>query len=162
MKRIVLFGTALAIAGWAQAQPAALPKTGDYDYTVCFTRTSNRIDFTKELFGFSYEEVGQAVAKVPGSLFDGEDVRCVGMISSIDGKRSGSSLCEGLAKDGDRRLTRFWYDAEGKIQREQVAGMGKYDGMTTTGSVKSVGTAETIKPGVSKYCHQATGTYAIK
>jgi hypothetical protein len=37
---------------------------------------------------------------------------------AISGARTGGSLCEGVAKDGDRRITRFWYDTEGKFGRE--------------------------------------------
>jgi hypothetical protein len=141
---------------------AELPKDGMYDYTVCFTRESARIDYSKTHFAFSYEETGTAVGKNPGSLFDGEAVRCVGMTMSLDEKRTGGSLCEGVAKDGDRRLTRFWYDNEGKLQREQVSGTGKYEGMVTTGSVEPLGPPEEIKPGTVKFCHHATGTYKLK
>ena len=162
MKRIFLIALPLAFAATVEAQPAALPKSGDYDYSVCFTRNRNRIDFSKEKFAVSYEETGKAEARVPGSLFDGEHVRCVGMVSTLDGKVRGESVCEGLAADGDRRLTRFWYDAEGKLQREQVSGTGKYDGMVTTGSVKSEGQTEVVSPGVVKFCHHATGTYTLK
>jgi hypothetical protein len=162
MNRIFLLALCLAFATSALSQTAAMPKAGSYDYTVCFTRTSSRIDFSKEQFGYSYEESGEAIAAAPGSLFDGESVRCIGMSVSIDGKRGGGSLCEGVAKDGDRRLTRFWYDAEGKYQREQVIGTGKYDGMVTTGSVQAVGPPETIKPGIVKLCNRATGTYTLK
>jgi len=141
---------------------ADLPKEGTYDYTVCFTRNSSRIDYSKTQFAYSYEETGAAVGKVPGSLFDGETVRCVGMTLSLEGKPTGGSLCEGSAKDGDKRLTRFWYDSDGKFQREQVSGTGKYDGMVTTGSVKPLGPPEQIKPGTVKICNGATGTYKLK
>lgn len=141
---------------------ADFPKEGTYEYTVCFTRNSSRIDYSKTQFGYSYEETGTAVGKVPGSLFDGETVRCVGMTASLEGRPSGGSLCEGVAQDGDRRLTRFWYDTDGKFQRAQIAGTGKYDGMVTTGSVKTVGAPERIKPGTVKVCNLATGTYKLK
>lgn len=103
-----------------------------------------------------------AVGKVPDSLFDGETVRCVGMTAFLEGKPSGGSICEGVAKDGDRRLTRFWYDSDGKFQRAQVSGTGKYDGMVTTGSVKTLAPPEQIKPGTVKFCNLATGTYKLK
>lgn len=146
----------------ASASAADLPKEGAYDYTICFVRQSTRIDFSKAHFAYSYEESGTAVGKVPGSLFDGEKVRCVGMTASLDGKRTGGSVCEGVAADGERRLTRFWYDGDGKLQREQVAGTGKYDGMVTTGSVQALGPPEEIKPGTVKLCNRATGTYRIR
>ena len=49
MSRIVLLALPFAFAATTHAQPASLPKAGDYDYTVCFTRTSSRIDFSNTL-----------------------------------------------------------------------------------------------------------------
>jgi len=154
---------AIAVAALSGSALAAdLPKEGDYDYTACFTRNSARIDFSKTHFAYSYEETGTATSRIPGGLFDNEAVRCVGMTASLEGKRTGGSVCEGVDKDGDKRLTRFWYDSEGKFQREQVGGTGKYDGMVTTGSVTAVGTPEQVKPGTVKFCNHATGTYKLK
>jgi hypothetical protein len=155
----VLFAT-FAVAGSAYAQ--TLPKEGSYDYTTCFTRNSTRIEYSKTHFAYSYEEIGTSVSNPPGALFDDEEVRCVGMSASFDGKRSGGSVCLGVAKNGDKRLARFWYDNDGKLQREAVSGTGRYDGMVTTGSVKEVGQAQQVKPGTTKYCNLATGTYKLR
>lgn len=141
---------------------AELPKEGNYDYTTCFTRVSTRIDYSPTHFAYSHEDTGTAVSSPPGGLFDSEAVRCVGMTASFDGKRSGSTVCEGVAKNGDKRLTRFWYDNEGVYQREAVTGTGQYEGMTTTGSVKAVGQPQQIKPGTTQYCNRAIGTYKLK
>lgn len=141
---------------------ADLPKEGTYDHTTCFTRNSTRIDYSKTLFAYSYEETGKSVSNPPGGLFDNETVRCVGMTSSLDGKRTGGSLCEGVTGSGDTRLTRFWYDSEGNFQREAVAGTGIYDGMVTTGTVKPVGQPQTVNPGTVQFCNRGTGTYKMK
>lgn len=141
---------------------ADLPREGSYDHTTCFTRNSTRIDYGKTHFAYSYEETGHSVSNPPGGLFDDENVRCVGVTISLDGKRSGGSLCEGVAKNGDTRLTRFWYDGEGVFQRETVAGTGRYDGLVTTGSIRQVGPMQTVKPGTVKFCNQGTGTYRLK
>lgn len=141
---------------------ADLPREGSYDYTTCFTRTAARIDYAPGYFAYSYEEVGATVSHPPGGPFDGEKVRCVGMTASLDGKRSGGSICEGIAGDGDKRLARFWYDADGKFQREAVAGTGKYDGMTTTGTVRTIKELQQTGPNTSEFCNRATGTYRLK
>lgn len=141
---------------------ADLPREGSYDHTTCFTRTSTRIEYSPTNFGYSYEETGTSLSNPPGGLFDNETVRCVGMTISLDGKRTGGSLCEGVAKNGDRRLTRFWYDGDGRFQREAVAGTGQYDGLVTTGTVKTVGPTEPVKPGTVKFCNQGTGSYRLK
>jgi hypothetical protein len=154
--------TSLAAACVGHAFAADLPKEGSYDHTTCFTRNSTRIDYSKTLFAFSYEETGTSVSNPPGGMFDNEVVRCVGMTASLDGKRSGGSLCEGVAKNGDTRLTRFWFDSDGKFQREAVAGTGMYDGMVTTGTIKTVGQTQQVKPGTSQFCNQGTGTYKLK
>ena len=150
----------LTMTGFAYA--ADLPKEGSYDYTTCFTRNSTRIEYSKTHFAYSHEDTGTSVSNSPGGLFDDETVQCVGMTASFDGRNLGSTVCVGTAKNGDKRLTRFWYDSDGKYQREAVSGTGQYDGMVTTGSVKRVGQTEQIKPGTTKYCNQATGTYKLK
>ena len=157
--RMVSVTTFLAVASVGFAFAADLPKEGNYDHTVCFTRKSTRIDYSTTHFAYSYEETGTSVSNPPGGLFDSETVRCVGMTAVFDGKRSGGSVCEGVAKNGDKRLTRFWYDNDGKFQREAVSGTGQYDGMATTGSVKTVGQTQQIGPGTAQFCNLGTGTY---
>jgi len=152
----------LMFASVGLASSAELPKEGSYDYTTCFTRNSTRIEYSKTHFAYSHEDSGTTVSKSPGGPFDNESVRCVGMTASFDGKNSGSTVCMAVAENGDKRLTRFWYDNEGKYQREEVSGTGQYDGMVTTGSVKRVGETKLIKVGTTQYCNQATGTYKLK
>lgn len=160
--RMFLLATPLLGVCSGLALAADLPKEGNYDHTTCFTRNATRIDYSKSHFAYSYEETGQSVSNPPGGLFDNEVVRCVGATISLNGKRSGGSLCEAVAKSGDTRLTHFWYDAEGRFQREAVAGTGRYDGMVTTDSVKQVGPTEQVKPGTVKFCNQGVGTYKLK
>jgi hypothetical protein len=165
MKRTLSFvpaAMAVAVAFSGSVFAADLPKEGSYDYTTCFTRNSTQIEYSKTYFAYSYEETGTSVSNPAGRLFDNEEVRCVGMTALFDGKRSGGSVCLGVAKNGDMRLARFWYDNDGKLQRDAVSGTGKYDGMVTTGSVKQVGQTQQIKPGTTQYCNLGTGTYKLK
>ena len=141
---------------------ADLPKEGSYDYKACFTRNTTRIDFSDAHRAYSYNETATAVSTTPGGMFDGESVRCVGTVSISNGKRTNLSICEGVAKNGSKRLTRFQYDADGKLVREEVAGTGMYEGMVTTGTAKGVVPEKEIQPGVTTYCNQLTGTYKLK
>jgi hypothetical protein len=141
---------------------AELPKEGTYDVMSCFTRKIFRMRHSETLRAWSYDETATARSKEPGGLFDGDEVRCVGAAASINGKRMGLSFCEGIAPNGDKRLTRFWYDADGKIQREELGGTGRYEGLVTTGSVRQVAPAEEVSPDVQKYCNHLTGTYRMK
>jgi hypothetical protein len=142
---------------------ADLPKEGSYDIKTCFTRNSTRIDYAPTHYAYSYEETGTSLSNPPGGLFDNDVVRCVGMSASFDGKRKGSSVCEGVATDGARRLTYFWIDSDGKPNREAVSGTGKYDGMvTTTGTIQAVGPTPVIKTGTAQLCNHQTGTYKLK
>lgn len=142
---------------------ADLPKEGSYDYKTCFTRNISRIVFSDAHRAYSYSETGTAVsATTPGGMFDGESVRCVGTVSISSGKRTNLSICEAVAKNGDKRLTRFQYDAEGKLVREEVAGTGMYEGMVTTGTAKAVVPEKEIQPGVTTFCNHLTGTYRMK
>lgn len=145
------------------ARAADLPKEGSYDIKTCFTRNSSLIQYSKTQFAYSYEERGTVVSTPPGGLFDGELVRCVGMTAVVDGKRSGGSFCEAVAKDGDKRLSQFTYDSSGKLVREALAGTGKYDGMVLTGStVKAIGSAPVLGTGTSEACNQQTGNYKLR
>jgi hypothetical protein len=37
-------------------------------------------------------------------------------------------------KDGDKRLTYFWYGSDGKLVREAVIGTGKNEGLVASGT----------------------------
>lgn len=141
---------------------ADVPKEGTFDYTTCFTRTRSRIDYSPTRFAYSYAETGTTVNEPRGGPFDENQVVCVGMTLSFDGKMSGGSVCEGKDKDGDKRLTRFAYDDEGKLQRQEIAGTGKFDGMATTTTYRPLGPPREIKPGIFEYCTKNTGTYKFK
>ena len=139
-----------------------LPKEGSYDINTCLTRNTTRIDYSTTHFAYSYEETGTSISNPPGGMFDNEVIRCVGMVASFDGKRTGGSACVAVAKDGDKRLTQFRYDSDGKLVREAVSGMGKYDGLVTIGTVRDAGPPVEIKTGTAQHCNQQTGTYKLK
>ncbi len=149
----------VACPAWA----TDLPNEGAYDIKTCFTRKSTLIQYSKTQYAYSYEETGTVVSAQPGGLFDGDVVRCVGMTAVVEGKRSGGSFCEAVAKNGDKRLTQFKYDNEGKLVREALVGTGKYDGMVLTGStVKAIGPAPVLETGTAEACNQQTGNYKLK
>jgi hypothetical protein len=157
---LVAIALAAAVSGLAVASDP--PKEGSYDYKVCFTRNISRIVFSDALRAYSYDESGTATSTTPGGMFDGESVRCVGAVFISAGKRTNLSICEAVAKNGDKRLTRFQYGADGKLVREDVAGTGMYDGMVTTGVAKEVVPNKEIQPNVQTFCNQVTGTYKMK
>jgi hypothetical protein len=84
------------------------------------------------------------------------------MVASFDGRRTGGSVCAGVAKDGDKRLTQFQYGSDNKLVREAVSGTGKYDGLVTIGSVRDAGPPVAIETGTARHCNQQTGTYKLK
>ena len=160
--RFAPLAIALAAAASGLALANDLPKEGSYDYKVCFTRNISRIVFSDAHTAYSYNETGTATSTTPGGMFDGERVRCVGTVLVSNGKRTNFSICDGVAKNGDKRLTRFQYGADGKLLREEVAGTGMYEGMVTTGIAKQVVPPKEIQPGETTFCNQATGTYKMK
>lgn len=160
--RVILIAVLVATASAGSAFAADLPKEGSYDINTCFTRNSTRIDYSKTHYAYSYEETGTSLSNPPGGLFDNEAVRCVGMMASFDGKRTGGSVCEGVAKDGDKRLTHFRYGSDGKLVREAVSGTGKYEGLVASGTVQAVGSPPEIKTGTVQICNHQTGTYKLK
>ncbi len=162
MMGMISVATIVAATSVGVAFAADLPKEGSYDYKACFTRNITRIAFSDAHNAYSYNETATAVSTSPGGMFDGDSVRCVGTVAVSNGKRMGISTCEGMAKNGDKRLTRFQYGADGKLVREEVAGTGMYEGMVTTGTAKEVVASKEIQPGVTTYCNQLTGTYRMK
>jgi hypothetical protein len=106
--------------------------------------------------------MGVLVSKVPGSIFDKNTFRCVGMSTSFAGKLGGGNVCESIDGDGDKRLATFSIGADGKLTREVVTGTGKYEGMSATSTVTNMGPFPTIKTGTFQECNHQTGTYKLK
>jgi hypothetical protein len=150
---------ALAIAGTAGA--AMLPKEGTYDYIACNIGVTNRIDFSKTHWAYSYEQTGIVRSNPPGGLFDQSTSRCVGLFTSFEGKISSSSVCESLDTDGDKRLATFSRQGD-KLVRTEITGTGKYDGMVSTGVGDVLPAFPEIKPGTYQNCNHQTGTYKMK
>jgi hypothetical protein len=166
MKQTIRFISFVALIGLASAgssSAAELPKEGSYDFTSCWSGVSNTISFSKTHSAFSYEMTGVNRSSPPGGLFDKLAFRCVGMNASFDGKVSGTTVCEGVDSDGDKRLTYFSLGTDGKITRQFIVGTGKYEGMVETGSqVQPLGPFPVVKAGTFADCNHQTGTYKLK
>ncbi len=139
-----------------------LPKEGSYDYTACWSGVNNTINFSKGYTASSYEMTGTILSNPPGSMFDKNSFRCVGMNASLGGKFTGATVCESIDVDGDKRLSNYSFAADGSLTRETVAGTGKYEGMTITGTVHPLGSFPVIKDGTFQDCNHQTGTYKLK
>lgn len=160
MRRYLL---ALSIIASAPSVFAAeLPKEGTYDYTACWSGANNMITFSKTHTAASYEMTGAIRSTTPGGMFDKHTFRCVGMNASLDGKTTGSTVCEAIDADGDKRLSYFSLSRDGKITRENVVGTGKYEGMVASGTVQPLGPFPIIKAGTFQDCNHQTGTYKLK
>ena len=141
---------------------AELPKEGSYDYTACWSGVNNTIAFSKGYNASSYEMTGTILSNPPGGMFDKNSFRCVGMNASLGGKFTGATVCEAIDVDGDKRLSNFSLGSDGSLTRETVAGTGKYEGMTITGTVHPLGSFPVIKAGTFQDCNHQTGTYKLK
>ena len=151
-----------AVAAVGSAFAADLPKEGRYDYTACWSGVSNVIAFSKTYTASSFEHTGTIRSNPPGGLFDKSTFRCVGMNASFDGKASGTTACEAIDQDGDKRLATFSLTSDGKVIRENVIGTGKYEGMVASGTVQPLGPFPEIKTGTFQNCNHQTGTYKLK
>ena len=150
----------LASAGSAFA--AELPKEGSYDYTACWSGSGSDITFSKTHTASSYELTGTIRSNTSGGMFDKQAFRCVGMTAVLGGKSTGSTVCEAIDADGDKRLSYFSLGSDGKVTREFIAGTGKYEGMVTVGTVEPLGPFPVIKAGTIQDCNHQTGTYKLK
>jgi hypothetical protein len=140
---------------------AEVSKEGNFDYTACWSGTSNNISFSQTHTARSYEQTGSIRSNPPGGMFDKETFRCVGMNASFGGKNMGSAVCEATDGNGNKRLTYFSI-GDGKVTREFVAGIGKYEGMVTSATVQPLGPFPVIKEGTFQDCNHQTGTYKLK
>lgn len=152
--------TTLAIAGSAVAQ--TYPKEGGYDFTACYSGIANVVSFSKTHFGFSYEMTGTLRSNPPGALMDNMALRCVGMNTSLGGKKTNNALCEVIDRDGDKQLAHISLANDGKATREALAGTGKYEGLQMSGTFVDIGPFPVIKPGTFQACNHQTGTYKLK
>jgi hypothetical protein len=139
-----------------------LPKEGSYDYTACWSGVTNTITFSKTHTASSYEMIGAIRSNPPDGMFDKNSFRCVGINASLGGKNTGSTVCEAMDVDGDKRLSNFSLASDGSLTREIVGGTGKYEGMTMTGTVHPLGPFPAIKAGTFQDCNHQTGTYKLK
>lgn len=149
----------LAWAGGAVAQ--SMPKEGNYDFTSCYSGTTNEIAFSKTHSAGSIESVGNNRTTPPGAHFDMTTFRCVGTYTIIEGKYSALSYCEGVDKDGDKIMTHNTMEGP-KGRQEVIAGTGKYEGMVRSGISESLGQFPMVKPGTFAACSRQTGTYKMK
>ncbi len=141
---------------------AEQPKEGSYDYTACWSGIGNPVAFSKTHTASSYEMMGAIRSNTPGGMFDKNTFRCVGLNASLDGKNTGSTVCEAMDVDGDKHLSYYSLGNDGKVTRETIAGTGKYEGMVTTGTVEPSGPLPVIKAGTFQSCNRQTGTYKLK
>jgi hypothetical protein len=165
MSQTLRFFYLVAFIGLASADSvfaAELPKEGSYDYTSCWSGVNNVITFSKTHTASSYEMTGTTRSNPPEGMFDKNTFRCVGMNASLDGKFTGSTVCEAIDVDGDKRLAYFSLGSDGSVTRENVAGTGKYEGMKATGTVHPLGPFPVVKAGTFQDCNHQTGTYKLK
>jgi hypothetical protein len=163
MRKTVAFGAMLAAIGLGcSALAADLPKEGSYDFMSCYSGTVNAMNFSKTQMASTSEIRGTVMSSPPGGLFDKVAFRCLTMNYSADGKPSGMTLCEGVDKDGDKYLSHLVV-VDGTVStRKVVAGTGKYEGLTTTGTAVNVGPFGKPVDGLVQNCSHQTGTYKMK
>jgi hypothetical protein len=152
----------LILSSAPSALAAELPKEGRYEYTACWSGVNSAITFSKNYSASSYELTGTTRSNPAEGMFDKNTFRCVGMNASLDGKFTGTSICEAVDVDGDKRLAYFSLASDGSVTRENVAGTGKYEGMKMAGTVRPLGPFPVVKVGTFQDCNHQTGTYKLK
>ena len=142
---------------------AEMPKEGQYDYVACWSGTASVTKVSDSHSIMANDFTGVIRTATPGGPFDGETFHCTGLGMMVDGKpASETNFCVATDKEGNKRLARFTNN-NGTITREQVAGTGKYEGMTLTPTaVKPMGPFPSAKPGTFQGCNQQTGSYKLK
>jgi hypothetical protein len=160
-KSVALAAIAAACVLGSLALAADLPKEGTYDFVSCYSGTSNPMPFSKTHSAELTEITGTSQSNPPGGLFDKVAFRCITFGYSADGKNTATTACEGVDKDGDKYMSYLVNDGT-TTSRKVVAGTGKYDGMTASGTAQSQGPFGTLKPGTIQNCTRQRGTYTLK
>jgi hypothetical protein len=155
---VVILSAALSGAALSQEPP----REGRYDITSCWSSVAQMIALSPRHTAASYEMNGSIRSNPPGGMFDKNTFRCVGSNASLDGKNSGMTVCETVDGAGDKRMTYFSVASDGTVTRQFVAGTGRYEGMTITGTVTPLGPFPVLKPGTFQDCNQQTGTYKLR
>ena len=162
MRKMVALAAGLAacILG-SQAHAADLPKEGAYDFMSCYSGTVNSVNFSKTHSASTSEFAGTIQSSPPGGIFDKVAFRCIAISYSADAKTTGTTVCEGVDKDGDKYMTHIVADGANSTRRV-VAGTGKYEGIVASGTVEGMGPFGALKPGTIQNCSRQRGTYKLK
>ena len=161
MMKLLMMAALLFVA--AIPAQAEMPKEGNYDYTACWSGTANVTKVSDNQTIVSNDFTGVIRTATPGGPFDGETFHCKGLSLWADGKVSSETVfCAATDKDANKRLARFT-NVNGTINREQLSGTGKYEGVTITATaVKPLGPFPAAKEGTFQGCNQQTGSYKLK
>lgn len=161
-----LLTTLMFLAGVPTA-PAQMAKDGKFDFTICFTGTSQVINFDEQHVAFAWvDEKGFARSHPPGGAFDMMWFRCVGSGGMIEGKRPVDDYCEFADRDGDKVFVthQIVTDLKAKTRDSKVeilAGTGKYTGITGTGESQPPLIFPEDDPDLYARCVQLNGDYKI-
>ena len=162
MRKTVALATGFAACIFGlQVRAADMPKEGTYDIMTCYSGTVNAISFSKTHGANTSEFTGTIQSSPPGGIFDKVAFRCIALSYSADGKTTGTTVCEGVDKDGDKYMTHIVADGT-NTTRTVVAGTGKYDGIVASGTVESMGPFGALEPGTIQNCSRQKGTYKLK
>ena len=152
----------VALVSTAPSLAQTYPKEGNFDYVSCFSGTTRLMTFSKTHTAWTSEYSGTNRSEKSASPFDNTTFRCIAFVASMNGKRSGNSMCETSDRDGDKYLTYFNQAGDGSSTREAVAGTGKFEGLATKGVTAPLGPFPSIDPGMIQSCVHQTGTYKMK
>lgn len=137
------------------------PKEGNFNHVSCFSGTTRLMTFSKTHTASTSEYSGTNVSDTSASPFHNTTFRCIAFSATMNGKRSGNSMCETADRDGDKYLT-YFNQGESTSQREAVAGTGKFEGLATKGVATPLGPFPSIDPGTIQNCVRQTGTYKMR
>ncbi|HET7528114.1 MAG TPA: hypothetical protein VFK10_19390 [Burkholderiaceae bacterium] len=158
-KGALSIASALAL-GCATAQ--GVPKEGSFEIVNCGSGTNSIVEISKTARFTSAEQVGTTRSMPSGGYLDMTTYHCMSLGITLDGKYTGHAYCEGVDRDGDKYISHLWSTDGGKTSSEVIAGTGKFEGMTRTGTSESLGAFPAIKPGAFAGCGRQTGTYKMK
>lgn len=139
----------------------AFPKEGSYDYTACWSGTSNVVEVSSSNNASTTAFAGNTRSNPAGGPFDMLAFSCVGMSATTNGKITSSYYCQTVDKDGDKFISHGTSDGV-KTITDAFGGTGKYEGMVRNGSSENLGVFPAPKAGTFTGCNHQIGNYKLK
>jgi hypothetical protein len=153
---------AVVLVGLALLVPAAQAEKKSLDIISCRSGTATLLSASTEATVLYVDAKGITVNS-NDKIFQNQTGRCIGVISIINGKRTGNGYCKYMDPDGDFTLTEWTGSGKrGEGTWKYLYGTGKWKGVSGGGTYENAARGKPIAKGTYQRCGRAKGSYELK